>query len=69
MYSPKIILTIGDDDHLEVVSLDQMNSIENFRVPGGSIQEAKLLSSHLFIAVKTLGFDKKLFNFEICLDY
>ena len=31
MYSPKIILSVGEDDYLEVISLEQMNSIEKFR--------------------------------------
>lgn len=68
MYSPRLILSVGADEHIEVVSFDQMASIEKFK-SSSHLADIAFVSNSTFLAVKTIEFDQFLYSYEIALDY
>lgn len=53
MYSPRIILSVGVDEYVEVISIDQMAVIERFRT-SSHLTGIYFVSNASFLAVKTI---------------
>lgn len=68
MYSCKVILTLGSDENIEVISCEQMSSIERFR-SSTNLKNINFINNYQFIAIKTIEFDQYLYSFDINLDY